>query len=85
MLIVVILLSVGTDISASVESERRAEKEIGGDGPTLSRDNELNSMQTVEIASESDNPTPIVEITSYRNVETQVVKSLSLDNLVTVC
>lgn len=83
MLIVVILLSVGTDISASVESERRAEKEIGG--PTLSQDNELNSMQTVEIASESDNPTPIIEITSYRNVETQVVKSLSLDNLVTVC
>ncbi|CAA3002439.1 Hypothetical predicted protein [Olea europaea subsp. europaea] len=77
--------NVGTDISASVDSERRAEKEIGGDGPTLSRDNELNSMQTVEIASESDNPTPIVEITSYRNVETQVVKSLSLDNLVTVC
>ncbi|CAI9775167.1 unnamed protein product [Fraxinus pennsylvanica] len=72
--------TVGTDISASVDSESRAEKEIGGDGPTLSRDNEINSMPTVEIASEKENPTPIIEITSQRNVESQVLKT-SIDGI----
>ncbi|KAL2559355.1 Protein CROWDED NUCLEI 1 [Forsythia ovata] len=72
--------TVVTDISASVDSERRTEKEIGGDGATFSRDNEIKSMPTLEIASEDENPTPLVQITSYRNVEIEVSKTPVGDN-----
>ncbi|KAL2542691.1 Protein CROWDED NUCLEI 1 [Abeliophyllum distichum] len=67
--------TVVTGISASVDSERITEKEIGGDGATFSRDNEINSMPTLEIANENENPTPLVQITSHRNVEIEVSKT----------
>ncbi|CAA3033596.1 Hypothetical predicted protein [Olea europaea subsp. europaea] len=72
--------SVGTGISTSADSKRITEKEIGGDGPTLSRDNEVSSMPTVEIARENESPTPLIEITSYGNVETQMTTVDCIDD-----
>ncbi|KAI3452977.1 hypothetical protein Pfo_009640 [Paulownia fortunei] len=62
----------GKAIAASTESERKTNKV--GDA-TVSRYDEMTSAPPVEVASENDNIMTLVQVTSHKNVQTQMVSS----------
>lgn len=69
------MISVGTATvaQASIDSKKNAEATEGGDGRTLETVNaEATSEPLLEIASDNHDPISLVQVTSYKHVETQV-------------
>ncbi|KAK4489455.1 hypothetical protein RD792_005264 [Penstemon davidsonii] len=60
-------------VSASVDSEMKKDKEVVD--ATLSRDIEITSAPPKEVGTKNDNPTPLVQVTSSKNVQTQIASS----------
>ncbi|KAK6134060.1 hypothetical protein DH2020_032205 [Rehmannia glutinosa] len=63
----------GKGVAASTE------KEVGD--ATVSRDNEITSAPPEEVTSQIGNPAELVQVTSYKNIQTQTV---SIDRVVTI-
>ncbi|CAA0820166.1 Protein CROWDED NUCLEI 1 [Striga hermonthica] len=67
----------GKDVAALTDTERKTDKEVGD--LTLSQDNEINSRTAEVTSSQIGNPAELVQVTSYKNVQTQMV---SVDRVV---
>lgn len=67
------MFSGSKSVAASVDSERKTDKEVGD--ATISRDNEITSTLRTEVVSENANSTPLVQVTSSKHIRAQTVSS----------
>lgn len=72
-----VTISVGTASQASFDSKKRTEATEDGDGGTLetAQNAEVTSGRTLEVASDNHDLEPLVQVTSYKHVETQQISS----------
>lgn len=75
----VFLFSKGKGVAASTDTEKKTDKEVGD--AAASRDNEITSAPPEEVTSQNGNPEELVQVSSYKNVQTKMV---SIDTVVRV-
>ncbi|KAL6573664.1 hypothetical protein OROHE_002123 [Orobanche hederae] len=69
--------SKGKGVAASTDTKRKTDKEAGDDTTLLSRDNEITSALPEEVtSSQIGNSAELVQVTSYKNLQTRVVSSV---------